>query len=184
MRNPKVVYKDKFGSNLSLVIRYPRSGDAKTMCDYINKLSKEKTYITYQGEKITLKEEEEYLKSQLEKIKKHKSVQFLVFVDNKLSGISSIDLGKRVERHVGVLGISLAKQFRGRGLGKLLTKLVLSEAKENLPELKIVTLEVMDVNPVAIKLYKSFGFKEYGKLPKGNYYKNDYVNVDLMYKEI
>ena len=179
-----VVYEGTTKPNLPVVIRYPNENDAKAMCDYINTLSQEKTYITYQGEKIELKDEEEYLKGQLEQIVNHESVQLLVFVNGRLSGISSVELGKRVKEHIGVFGISISKKHRGKGLGKLLMELILIEAKENLPRLKIVTLEVMAVNLKGIKMYKKFGFKKYANLPEGNKYKGEFVDDLSMYKKI
>jgi len=170
--------------SLEIVIRYPQEGDANAMCDYINKLSKEKTYITWQGEKIKLEDEEKYLKEQIERIKSKETVQLLLFVNNKLSGISSIDLRKRVNGHNGTFGISIAKDQRGKGLGKLLMKLVLDEAVKNISKLKIITLEVFAENMNAIKMYSKFGFKEYGRLPKGIKYKNRYIDEILLYKMV
>lgn len=167
-----------------IVIRYPKISDAKLMCDYINTISKEKTYITLQGEKVSFKEEKEYVSGQVKKIKERKTVQLLLFVNNKLSGISSVDLGKRIQKHVGNFGISISKEQRGKGLGKLLTKLVLEEATKIIKNLKIVTLAVFTENKKAIRLYTKFGFKKYGLLPKGNKYKGKFVDDVLMYKEI
>ena len=72
----------------------------------------------------------------------------------------------------------------GKGLGKLLMKLVLEEASKNIPNLKIVTLECFAENEKAINLYKSFGFIAYGRLPKGNYYKGRFVDDIQMYKNV
>lgn len=167
----------------NILVRYPEISDIKVMCDYINTLSKEKTYITWQGEEIKLKDEEKYLKSQLEKFKKSQSVQLLLFVDNKLSGISSVDMKERIQSHVGTFGITIIKEHRGKGLGKLLTKLVFDEVKK-LKSLKIITLEVFAENEKAIKMYEKFGFKEYGKLPLGNQYKGKLIDDILMSKFI
>lgn len=171
-------------NGLNVLLRYPKQGDAKLMCDYINILSKEKTYITWQGEKIKLTDEQKYLDKQIKRFKSKESVQLLLFVNNNLSGISSIDLGERVQDHIGSFGISILKEFRGMGLGKLLMKNILDEANKNLPRLKIITLEVFADNKKAISMYKSFGFKEYGKLPDGNKYKGKFVDDILMYKKI
>jgi len=180
----KVIYESVLGKDLHITIRYPNINDAKIMCDYINTLSKEKTFITYQGEEIKLKSEVEYLKSQLKRIDNHESVQLLLFVNEKLSGISSIDLKRRVEEHVGVLGISLIDIYRGKGLGTILMQTILEEAKKNLPKLRLVILEVMSINLRGIGLYKKFGFKEYANLPEGNKYKGQYVDVLSMYKKL
>lgn len=178
-----VVYKE-IVDGLSLTIRYPESGDTKIMCDYINELSKEKTYITWQGEEISMEHEEKYLKGQLEKIKKNETVQLLLFVNGELSGISAIDLGERVKSHIGVFGITITQKYRGKGFGKLLMKLTLEEALKNLPKLKIITLEVFAENEKAINMYKNFGFIEYGKLPGGNLYKEKFLDDIQMYKNV
>ncbi len=171
-------------NGLNVLLRYPKQGDAKLMCDYINILSKEKTYITWQGEEIKFTDEQKYLDKQIKRFKSKESVQLLLFVNNNLSGISSIDLGERVQDHIGSFGISILKEFRGMGLGKLLMKNMLEEAIKNLPRLKIITLEVFAENKKAISMYRIFGFEEYGKLPDGNKYKGKFVDDILMYKEI
>jgi RimJ/RimL family protein N-acetyltransferase len=176
-----VVYKE-IVDGLSVLIRYPESGDTKIMCDYINEISQEKTYITWQGEEISLEHEDKYLKKQIERIKKNETVQLLLFVDGELSGISAIDLGNRVKSHIGVFGITITQKYRGKGFGKLLMKLILEQASKNLPKLKLVTLEVFAENKKAIYMYEKFGFVEYGKLPGGNLYKGKMVDDIQMYK--
>ena len=179
----KIIYTGNV-DGLDILIRYPQDGDASEMCNYINTLSQEKTYITYQGEKISLTSEEKYLKKQLIAFKDHKSAQLLIFVNGKLAGISSVDMQEKVKKHIGVFGISISKEYRGMGLGKQLMKYVLDEAINNLNGLRIITLEVFAENENAIKMYKNFGFIEYGYLPEGNSYKNKFVDDVLMYKVI
>ena len=108
----------------------------------------------------------------------------MAFCNNKLIGIAAIDMQDKTESHRGVLGISLADDYRGEGIGKLLLEQILKEAERNLPNLYIVTLEVFGVNNIALQLYISFGFKEYGRLPNGIRYKEDYVDDVMMYKII
>lgn len=182
-KSNNVVYCDNIG-NLEVVIRYPQNGDVEAMLKYINAISKEKTYITWQGEEISLKHEQKYLNKQLKRIKKNETVQLLLFINGELSGISAIDLGERIKSHVGVFGITIAQKYRRKGFGKLLMKLTLEEAYKNLVKLKIVTLEVFAENEKAIKMYKDFGFIKYGKLPKGNLYKGKLVDDIQMYKNV
>ncbi len=183
MTKQKIVYKGKVNDDLNIVIRYPKFSDAKSMSDYMNKISKEKTYITWQGEKITLKYEKEYLKGQLEKIEKKEAIKLVLFVNEELAGISDIGLGKKIKSHIGGFGITIASKYRGKGLGKLLMDYVLKESKR-LSGLKIIVLEVFSENKNAIKMYKKFGFREYGRLPGGNQYKERLVDDILMYKKV
>lgn len=180
----KIVYQGKTKKGNDIIIRYPNKDDAKTMCDYINILSRERTFIRFQGEEVSLENETKYLNSQLEKIEKKKAVLFLVFCNNQLIGISGIDMKDKTESHEGSFGISIAKEFRGEGVGKKLMELVLEEARNNLPQLKIITLGVFANNPLASVIYKKFGFKEFGTLPEGILHKGKYIDHIYMYKNL
>jgi len=133
---------------------------------------------------LTIKEEVKYLKKQLSKIEKGEAVQLLAFMNEKLVGVSSISMKDKVEKHVGGFGISVAKEYRGKGIGKLLMGAVFKEAKKNLATLKIVILKVFANNSLAISIYEKFGFIKYGNLPKGIIYKDNYFDDVLMYKPL
>lgn len=87
-------------------------------------------------------------------------------------------------KHEGVFGISVLKEYRGKGIGKLLMKLVLDESIKNLPNLRIITLGAFSTNSLAIKMYESFGFNEYGRLPGGVLHKGQYIDHVFMYKKV
>lgn len=174
--------EDRSRKNRSLLFRYPSEEDVEVMRDYINALSKERTYIRFQGEQVSLEDEKEYLKHQLEKIEKREAVVLLVFADQRLVGISSIEMQDKIEGHIGVLGISIAKDYRGEGIGFLLMKYILEEAAKKLKNLEMVTLYVFSNNAIAKKMYDKMGFIEYGLLPKGVKLANEYADQILMYK--
>lgn len=184
MQQGKIVYQGKSKSGKEIIFRYPTKDDLKSLWEYINKISREKTFISFQGEEITLEGEQKWLETELQKITDGEAVQVLVFSDNKLIGVSGISMKERAEKHVGIFGITIAKDFRKDGIGVLLAETVLKETKKNLKELKIVTLGVFGNNPVAQKLYKKMGFVEYGNLPKGAIHRGVPVDHIYMYKEI
>jgi ribosomal protein S18 acetylase RimI-like enzyme len=90
----------------------------------------------------------------------------------------------KTEKHIGVFGIAINHDFRGGGIGKLLMDLVLKEAKDKLPDIKIVTLGVYSTNDIAKSLYKKMGFVEYGMLPEGITRSGKFEDEFLMYKNI
>lgn len=167
-----------------IIFRYPTKDDLKTVWEYINTISKEQTFILFQGEQISLEMEEKWLEGELKKIKEGKAVQIFAFVDNKLVGVSGITMKDRAEKHIGLFGITLAKDFRGKGIGTVLMEKVLNEAKKYLKGLKIIDLGVFGDNPVARGLYKKMGFVEYGILPKGILHKDKFVDHIYMYKDV
>lgn len=183
MIDSKIIYKEKTKSGRDIIFRYPVIDDAKSLLDYINKISLERTFIRFQGEQLTFEEEEKYLKSLLEKIDKQVNIKLLGFIDGKLVAIAGIDLQDKTRNHLGVFGISVDREFRNEGIGKLLLKNILKESKK-LPKLKIITLVVYSPNCFAYRLYKKFGFKDYGLLPGGIKFHNKFVDEILMYKKI
>ncbi len=180
----KIVFQGKTETGIEILIRYPDSSDAQVMTDYINTLSDERTFIAYQGEHETLETEISFLNSKLEQILNKKSVMLLVFADNKLIGNSAIDLGKRTERHIGTLGISIAKDYRGKGIGKILLDQIEKEAIETLPDLEIIFLTAFASNEKAVRMYEKAGYKVLGKFPNGIKLENGYDDHILKYKNV
>jgi len=61
--------------------------------------------------------------------------------------------------HRGTLGIAVAKNWRGQGVGTALLKTFLEWAADN-PLIDKVNLEVFATNETAIRLYRKLGFVE------------------------
>lgn len=180
----KIIYKGKTEKGKEIEIRYPAKTDLKAMWEYINTLSQERTFISYQGEEVSLEDEEKFLNSLLEKIANRKAVQLLVVYEEKIIGISDIVMKERIEEHIGVFGITIAKSFRGEGIGSKLMGMVISEAKRKLLQLEIIILGVFVDNQLAKQMYKNSGFIEYGILPNGVKLENGYTDHVYMYKVI
>lgn len=184
MSSEKIVFQGKIKSDKKILIRYPLLSDVYKLMDFMNTVSKEKTFIRFQGEQLTLEEEEKYLKDYLEKIKNKKGIKLIVFIDNKFIGVADITMQSSVESHIGIFGIIVADGFRGEGIGKLLMENVIAEALKEIPELKIIQLSVFANNPVAIEFYQQMGFREFGNLPEGILHKGKFVDHIYMYKRM
>lgn len=179
----KIVFQQQY-NNFNITIRYPKKGDAEQLRDFINTISKEKTYISKQGEIVGLEDEKKYVNDLLIKISKNKVVQLLIFNDDKLIGNAGIELGELTQKHIGAFGISLKKEYRGKGIGSLLMKTILEESQKKLKNLEIFQLTVQAPNKIAKTMYEKFGFKEYGRLPNGVKLENGYRDHVFMYKTL
>lgn len=180
----KIILKTKSRSGKEIIFRYISLDDYKAMADYINTISDEKTFITYQGEKMTHESEEKFAENELKRIENHEAIMLLALCDDKIIGVSGIDLKPRVENHVGIFGITIAKEFRGDGIGKMFMQLAIEEAIKQMPTLKIIILGVFSNNPIAQSLYKKMGFVEYGNLPNGMKHRNEFVDHLEMYLNV
>lgn len=164
------------------VIRYPQSDDVQGVWEYINKLSKERTYVRFQGEDIPIEQEERFIAEEMKKIAELKGVLLFLIVDQKVHGICGIRLHDKTESHVGTLGISIDESVRGQGLGEILMQEAVAEAARKLPGIRMIELKVKAPNRVALALYKKLGFMEYGKLPEGTQHRGKFVDEIFMYK--
>jgi len=180
----EVIFEGKSKKNREIAIRFPKCTDVESLWRYINALSQEKTHIRFQGETISLEEEKEYLTSLLQEIDQRKALHLLAFHQNELIGVAGIDMVDRTSRHVGELGISIHKNFRGEGIGTLLMEMVIQEAVKTIPLLEIITLEVFSNNLIGTEMYKKQGFIPYGCLPRGIKLENRYEDLVLMSKTV
>jgi RimJ/RimL family protein N-acetyltransferase len=184
MNSEKIIYQGKTKTGLGLTIRYLELIDVVALTDFINKISQEKTFVTFQGEKILLEDEKKYVAQKVELVKEKKSVHLLAFIDNELVAVSDIDMKDKTESHVGGFGLIVSKKHRGHGIGKIIMTTVIKEAKKELKDLKIVTLEVFANNPIAQNLYKKLGFIHFGQLLEGSKYKGKFIDRIYMYKKL
>lgn len=182
-RTVEIVFKGKTPDNTEYIIRYPKRTDVTELHRYINELSKEKTFISFQGEEISLKDERTFLNDAIKKIKQRKGLLLLVEINGKIIGVTDVRMNVRIASHIGTLGITIAKEFRGKGIGKKLLETVMAEARK-LEGIRILELECFATNPVAPGLYKACGFQEYGRLPKGIAHKGGYVDDIFMYYDL
>ena len=167
-----------------VVIRYPRSGDAPALLEYINALSREQTFILFQGEQLTLEQEEAWLQARLAEIESGTNVTLAAMHGDRVIGTTGVALKPMAERHVGVFGISIARDMRGQGIGSHLLETVIAEAERRLDGMRIIELGVFANNDVAYRLYKEHGFIEYGRMPGGILHRGEYVDHIYMYREV
>lgn len=127
---------------------------------------------------VLSKKKDNYWKKELSK---RKQVWYGAFDNDKLVGIGSIKFVKMLKfNHIAHLsGIYVKKEYRGKGIGKLLFKTRIDEAFRN-EKIKKIKLIVNKTQINAIAMYESFGFKIVGDLKAEFRLKNDYFDAYLM----
>lgn len=169
---------------MNISFRTPTLDDLDILLEHINAASKEETFIRKQGMQLSKKDEESFLKKVTKDYKNKKGIMLLAFVDDELAGTADIYAGIGAEKHTGIFGIIIKKKFRNQGIGTKLMKEVIEQAIEHLDDLEIITLGVFAKNERGVHIYKKFGFKEFGRLPKGVLRKNQYDDHINMYLRV
>jgi RimJ/RimL family protein N-acetyltransferase len=104
----------------------------------------------------------------------------LLFSDEMLIGTIDFIPNKTIgKKHCGKLGISIKKEFRGMGFGKILLAYFLEQSSK-LKHIRRIELDVLSNNPVALKLYRQLGFVEEGKKISGVFNRNQYRDIHQM----
>lgn len=184
MAKGAVVFEGNY-NGMNITIRHLRRDDVELLLSYINILSKEQTFIMYQGRQLVFEGEKKYVNDFVDKAEEGHAVKLMMFHGNILIGMGDITRSSfEAEPHVGNFGISIAKEWRGKGLGSFLMDKTLEEAQKTMTGLKIILLGVFSNNPIAENMYKKKGFMKYGNLPKGLLHKGEYIDHIYMYKTI
>ncbi|HQY31677.1 MAG TPA: TrmO family methyltransferase [Thermomicrobiales bacterium] len=167
-----------------VVIRHSDQGDVRAALTYFNNLSREQTFTTFQGEQLTLLDELNWFGVSTRQCAAGDAVHIVAIAGDKVIGIAEVSRGERVFRHRGRLGISIAPDWRGLGLGRTMLELVLAEAERTISGLRLIQLECFATNTVAVQMYQKAGFVECGRLPGVIVYQGQYIDEIIMTRPV
>jgi RimJ/RimL family protein N-acetyltransferase len=107
-----------------------------------------------------------------------------LFDGEHLGGMVGLEREPRVKNHhkATVIGMYIAMEHSGVGMGRKLFDVVLAEARREGIELLVLT--VTDGNGAATHLYESLGFRSFGVEPRaikvdGRYFGKNHMYLDL-----
>ena len=125
--------------------------------DYLLTYPEENDPAAVQQEQVFLQEKKE----------SRNEIEILAILDGKIVGTAGIDSmgAKEKIRHRAEFGISVLKEFWGEGIGRALTEACVECAKE--AGYRQLELNVVADNERATALYRSLGFQEFGRNPRG-----------------
>jgi len=159
----------------AITIREAEESDAEAITSVVDSVASEKYYIV--GER-SRKDWDEAIRE----IKKRNSLIIVAQVNQRTVGMASLVRGKfEKNKHVGFLGITILKDFRGVGIGNAMMKYIAEWTKLQ-EALEKISLTVFSTNKPAIELYKKFGFKIEGVSKKQYRIEETYVDDVIMAK--
>ena len=148
------------------ILRSGTAADAQAVMDNFILTHAQTEYLTSYPDEIrfTLEQEADYLAKRAEA---PREIELLAELGGKIAGtagIHGIGSYEKVKHRAG-FGISLDEAFWGLGIGRALTRA--SAECANAAGYEQLELEAVAENAKAVMLYKTEGFKEYGRNPKG-----------------
>ena len=166
-------------SESNLIIRPSVESDAAELLAYLNMIGGESDFVTFGANefKITIEEEESIIKAYL---KTENQLHAVGLINGKIISVLNIAASHKPRlRHVGEIGISVAKAQWNQGVAKAMFEYMFDWAYEN-KILKKLMLKVRSDNASAIAVYKKYGFMEEGKLLKDFYLHGKYYDGLIM----
>lgn len=158
----KIILKD----GRECVLRNGTAEDGETVRDVFNYIHGQTDWLlSYPDENsFTAEQEADFLQAKTDSADE---IEIVAEIDGKTVGTAGIECIGRKEKlkHRAELGISVDKDYWGLGIGRALMQGCIDCAKA--AGYSQVELDVTAANDRAIALYKSFGFIEYGRNPRG-----------------
>jgi ribosomal protein S18 acetylase RimI-like enzyme len=164
MKTGRVVQNLSLKNGRKAVLRTPKWEDLDDLLDLINSLVEEKADII-RGEKVTRKEEIDFLASVLKRVETKEEFFLIAEVGAKVVTSSEIGQGTgSYDSHVGMIGIVVKDGFRDVGLGTMMMKTLVERGRSM--GLKVLTLCAFSTKKRAIHVYEKVGFARTGYIPK------------------
>lgn len=166
-----------------LTIRKVTKEDAADFVEYMSKIGGQSDFLTFgDGElTITLESEEAMIE---ECLKSDNTLFIAAVIDNKIVGSLNFHAGSRPRIcHTGEFGITVIKEYWGKGIGTELLKYMIEWAKASKTVTKI-NLRVRSDNEKAFHLYSKFGFKIEGLITRDFFINGVYYDSIAMGLEI
>lgn len=100
-------------------------------------------------------------------------------IDNLAVGLGVLSVRGGKQRHVGILGLTVAEAYRRKGIGRALMEEAIKTADSQLA-LARLELHVLPENKAAIQLYESLGFSLEGRMRRAFIYQGRQSDLLLM----
>jgi RimJ/RimL family protein N-acetyltransferase len=152
--------------------------DIREFQRFINTLTREGTYLLV-DKPVTLKEEKQWLRTQFQAQQKGEQLYLKALADGRLVGdcLAKPGFGRN---HGNInLGIAVVKDWRGKGIGRLLLEEIIERSEQKWHPTNIY-LHVVSANTKARQLYESLGFRVIARLPQWFKCKEKYLDEYIL----
>lgn len=172
-----------FQNSENIVIRKAAKEDAKALLDYLDIIGGESDFLTFGEGQFggSVWQEEEFISSALSR---ENSLFIIAEINGKVIGNLNFTGGSRQRTfHTGEFGVSVLKEYWGRGIGQQLIKYMINWSKQS-GIIRKINLRVRTDNKRGISLYKKLGFLEEGIIKRdflidGKFYDSLHMGLSI-----
>lgn len=152
--------------------------DVNALRGYYNALVKEGVQIMA-DKTVSIAEERKWLKRTLGEVREGTRISLVAQYGGRIVSICFASRDRYREKGNVFLGIGVAKDFRGAGLGFHMMNTMIGLAKRRMKP-KLIYLTHFETNKPARQLYEFLGFREVARLPNWIPYKGKRVGKAFM----
>ena len=163
-----------------IVLRTPSENDAQAMIDMLLGCYAETEFLSCTPEEFQVSVEDEIAFMKRFELSERECM-ISAFADGRLVGNVAIRQagGMKRIRHRATLGISVLKEYWGRGIGSMLMDAAIHTAES--AGYAQIELQTAADNDRAIGLYQKFGFEQYGRCPRALKRESGYADeIDMV----
>ena len=179
MKTGQVLKEFSVKSGHKIVLRTPRWEDLDDMLELINSIVDEGAEIG-RDEKVSREGEIDWLSGLLARLERGKTFFLVAEVKGRIVASSDINRQTGFQKHVGVAGIVIRKDFRELGIGTAMIRVLIEQARKM--GMKVLTLTAFASNKRAIHVYEKAGFVQTGLIPKKLLKQGKYIDEVIMTK--
>lgn len=164
------------------LIRFLNWHDIDGLHQFVNRLSKEDTFVMLSGEEVSRQSEISYVANSLSLVEQNLKIHLVVEYKGQIVGNAEVRILSQRKQHSGTVTIAIDRSARGQGLGAALLKQLIIEAKK--VGLKLLTLTAMMNNIPGLRAYEKCGFVQAGLVPGALFYRGEYIDEGIYYLDL
>jgi RimJ/RimL family protein N-acetyltransferase len=184
------IYKElTLDSGEKVTLRVITSEDLDGVLSFINSIVSEKqgasrsTLYTGFDNKVTRKQEAEWLAQTLDAIDQGEVISMVADIDGKIIANGEVTRGRYKDTHRhGHIGLTMISDYRGRGIGRRMIDILVSESRR--AGMHTLDTEFLAENETAKRAYEKAGFKQAGIIPRKVFRRGKYLDGLIMAREL
>lgn len=160
-----------------VILRNLGRKDLKDLVELYNSLVAEDIDIL-QDKQIIVDEGVALMEDMLDRMSRGRALALVAEVDGKVVANATVVWKSGLMSHVGEVGVTIHKDYRGKGIGTKMVETLVQLSREK--GLKMLRASIFSTNKISRLLFNNLGFQETAMIPKMFYKNRSYIDEVLV----